>query len=328
MPAFAPEPFTQPAVSPETASLFRRAPYISLSEFQQTPTAVAVKNLVPSGNQKEQEASLAAVIARASDLVDTICFHRPDGTLAASPSTESAWIRPKDDGSLLMICNFKPILEVSGLAVGVNPSEMGNIGQSAAETLTIQGRVIMLPGNINRGNLNTFFPAPPLRGGKAYVVWVYVNGFPHTSLAKAVEAEAEVIEIAPSTPGGSQVYGVYPGTLLTIHDGANTESVVVSSVEGLKLNLTAELLYEHKLPSAPDSTIVSAVPWDAEQACIFLTSYLIKTRGSRAMTFPQSPKSGSKTPPKQADGQAGSQKDYETAVEFLKHYTVPVLRST
>src|SRR5665213_1722992 len=119
-PAFVPEPFVQPAVSPDTATLFRRAPYISPSEYKQTPTA------------------------RASDWVDTICFHRADGTLAASPATESGWIRVKGDGSIKLICNYKPILEVDALAIGSGPNSMSNIGQQAAEELTIAGQIIQL----------------------------------------------------------------------------------------------------------------------------------------------------------------------------------------
>src|SRR5665213_350510 len=158
-PAFVPEPFVQPAVSPDTATLFRRAPYISPSEYKQTPTAVAVSGLVPGGNAAENEAALAAVIARASDWVDTICFHRADGTLAASPATESGWIRVKGDGSIKLICNYKPILEVDALAIGSGPNSMSNIGQEAAEELTIAGQIIQLA------------QASPVRAGRLRCVW-------------------------------------------------------------------------------------------------------------------------------------------------------------
>jgi hypothetical protein len=331
VPAFAPEPFSVPVVSPETASFSRRIPYLSPAEYKATPTAIAANGLIPGGSAAENLAALVNVIARASDLVDTICFHRPDGTLAACPTTESGWIRPKDDGSLLLQCNFKPVIEVTGLALGISYASMSNIGQTAAEALTIQGRVIQLPGSISTPRPALGFPGPATVRGKVLAVWTYVNGFPHTALAKAVEAEEKeplpsFIEVEPSEPGGTDVYGIYPGTQLTIHDGADTEVVVVSSVEGLKLNLLTPPKYEHKLPEAPNSTRVSAIPWDAEQACILLVSYLIKTRGSRALVIPSSP-SKAKQPPKQADGQAGASDDYDRAVQMLQHYSVPYLRS-
>lgn len=328
MPAFVPAQFETPTVAPDTASLFRRTPYISTSEYQAAPTAVAIKNLVPGGSEKEQIASLAAVISRASAWVDMICFHRADGTLAASPSTESGWIRPKDNGTLALICNYKPILEVDGMAFGAGPGELSDIGQSAAETLTIEGQIIQFPGALRgRGGPSLAFPERATLNGKVYVVWRYVNGYPHTSLAKEAKAKAKSIEVNPTEPGGEVVYGVYPGTQLTIHDGENTEVIVVEEVEGLKLKLKGELLYAHKPPTVPDTTRVSAIPWTIEQATISLTSNIIKMRGTRSMTIPSSPGTSS-TPPKQVTGQPGAQNDFEQAVIMLKPFDVPYLRST
>jgi len=331
VPAFVPEQFAQPLVSPDTASLFRRTPYISPSEYAQAPTAVAVNNLVPGGSKIEQAAALAAVISRASDEVDTICFHRADGTLAATPATESGWIRPKDNGSIYFICNYKPILEVDGMAIGLNATEMQNISQSTAETLTINGQIILLPcynfNGFGQGGFPSISITRPTVGGKVYAVWRYVNGFPHTSLAtEAAEGESE-ITVDPSEPGGSKVYGVYEGTQLTIHDGAATEVVVVSKVEGLTLKLLGPLQYEHKVPTPPDTVRVSAVPWVVEQATVSLTSWLIKKRGTRAMMIPSSP-ARSANPPKQEEGQAGASTDYRDAVQMLKPFIVPYLRST
>ncbi len=324
-PAFAPEPFAEPVVSPDTQTLFRRTPYISPSEFNAAPTAVATSGLVPGGTAEVQLAALAAVISRASDWLDTILFHRADGTLAASPSTESAWIKPRDNGSLALICNYKPILEVDGLAVGPGPANLENIGDTAAGNISIEAPIIWLQGGIGPFGSGTSFPNLPTVNGRVYVVWRYVNGYPHAFLAKEAKAAASAIEVGPSVPGGSSVSGVYAGTQLTIHDGANTEVIVVSSVEGLKLNLVAPLAYTHKVPAAPDSVRVSAVPWVVEQACISLTSCLIKMRGSRALVMPSVP---GQSPSKQALMQAGGLEDYEAAFEMLRPFATPYIRST
>lgn len=326
MGAFVPTPFDEPVVSPDTATLFRRTPYISPSEYQAAPTAVATKGLVPGGTAEDQEAALAAVINRASDWVDTFCFHRADGTLAASPSTESDWITVKDNGSIQIICNYKPILQINGLALGGGPGSLQNIGNEAAQTLTVKGQIIDASGCISRG-VNTIFSGQPTTNGKIYAVWSYTNGFPHTFLAAEAKKGDSTLEVGPSTPGGTEVNGVYPLTQLTIHDGANTEVVVVSSVDGLVLNLQSPLQYDHELPTAPNTVRVSAVPWVVEQACISVASYLIKTRGSRAMVIPQSP-SKTATPPKQAEGQSGGAADRNAAEQMLKPFVVPVLRST
>lgn len=327
MSAFAPEPFAEPVVSPDTATLFRRTPYISPGEYMGAPTAVAVSNLVPGGSKEAQEAALAAVIMRASDLVDTLAFHRADGTFAASPSTESGWIVPRDNGSLVLICNYKPILEVDAVALGTGAaSSMRNIGQQGAENLTIDGPLIRLQGACYGSyGPSTFFPGNPTVNGRVWAVWSYVSGFPHVPLAAEAKAGASALTVGPSNPGGSVAYGIYVGTQLTIHDGENTEVVVVQSIAGLTLTLTAPLLYTHKVPTLPGSIRVSAVPWQIEQACISLVSYLIKRRGSRAMVLPNAPGTQAKG---QAEGQVGGTQDWKDAVEMLKPFCVPVMRST
>ncbi len=321
---FVPEKFTVPAVSPDTASLFRRAPYLSPSEYQAAPTAVGTGGLVPGGSQEENQGQLLSVINRASGWLDAICFHRADGTLAASPSTESAWVRPKDDGTLMLVCNYKPILACTALAVGTGPSNMSSLGNEGAEAITIQGPVIMLAPVSSV--FQAFSAFPPRIRGRTYAVWEYVNGYPHTLLATEAKAGATSIKVEPSEPGGTEVAGIFPGTQLTIHDGANTEIVVVHEVEGLTLKLTSALQYGHVLPSAAfDSIRVSAIPYDVEQACISLVSCLIKTRGTRAMTLPQAMPGGGS--PGQVAIQAGGLQDFEIAYELLKPYIVPVLRT-
>jgi hypothetical protein len=330
MNAFVPESFAEPIVSPDTATLFRRTPYISPSEYRQTPTAVGTQTLVPGGSPQAQEAALAAVISRASDWLDLICFHKADGTLAASPTTESGWIKPREEGSLALICNYKPILEVDALAVGPSPQNLANIGATASKNITIQDPIIWLQscgfGPIFPGSSGYSIGAVG-PNGKVYVVWIYVNGYPHTSLAEEAKAGEDVLHVEPSNPGESKVYGVYENTQLTIHDGANTEVIVVSAIEGLTLKLTAPLAYDHTLPEAPNTTRVSAVPWAVEQACISLTSFLIKNRGSRAMVLPSSPGGGG-SPPKQEDGQAGGMRDFDTAYEILRPFITPFVRSS
>jgi len=327
MSAFVPTSFPEPVVSPDTATLFRRVSYISPSEYQQTPTAVSVNNLAPNGSKPEQLAALAAVISRASDWLDTICFHKADGTLAASPTTESGWIKPRENGSLALICNYKPILEVDALALGPGPQNLANIGATASKNLTIEAPIIWLQGGCNYNfPSNSIFPGTVGPNGRVYAVWIYVNGYPHTSLAAEAKEGEEILHVNPSEPGGAKVYGVYEGTQLTIHDGPNTEEIIVSKAEGLTLKLTAPLLYDHTVPVAPDTVRVSAVPWVIEQACVSLTSALIKTRGSRALVMPSSPSSSSA--PKQESGQAGAEKDVDLAYEHLQPFIVPYIRST
>ena len=67
MAVFVPTPFETPVISPDTTTLFRRTPYISPLEYEEAPTAVGVKTLVPGGTAEQQTAAMAATISRASD---------------------------------------------------------------------------------------------------------------------------------------------------------------------------------------------------------------------------------------------------------------------
>jgi len=324
MSAFAPTPFSEPIVAPDTASLFRRVPYVSPGEYLHAPTAVATGNLVPGGSDSDNEAELANVISRASGWLDEICFHLAPGTLAASPGTESAWMRPKPNGELVLICNYKPILQVDGLALGSGPQTIQSMTSSEAQGLTIDGTTIRVP-SCELPASESFGGTPTASNGKVYVVWSYVSGFPHSYLTEQAEEGAETITLAPAEPGGSALYGIYPGTQLTIHDGGSTEVIVVEAVQGLTLKLKGALAYQHLVPDAPNTVRVTAIPWAIEQACISLTSCLIKRRGARAMVMPTTP--GAKPTGKQEESQPGGQMDYKQAMELLAPYRVPVLRS-
>lgn len=315
---FVPTPFSTSIVSPVVTSAFRRAPYISPSEYRSAPTAVGTSSLIPAGSAQQNTQALADVIMRASGWLDLHCFHTADGTLAASPSTESGRIKPKLDGSLVLICKYKPILEVLALALGSVPSQLTSL--TTAPDLIPGEKTITLPAT-GLGAPSGDFPTFPMTtyNGRVYCVWSYVNGFPHTFLAETCAAGASSLVVAPSLPGGSSVYGVYPGTQLTIHDdAAGTEVIVVESVSGTTLNLASPTAYAHTVPSAPDSIRVSSVPWAVEQACISLTSCLIKTRGTGAAVLPMEPGAA---PSKDTLLEAGGLEDYEIAVELLKPFT-------
>ena len=318
--------FPTPIVTPDTASAFRRQPYISASEYKNAPTAVATDGLVPNGSTALNLSALSEVINRASSWVDLLCFHRSDGTLAASPTTESDWIKVRNNGTIGLICNYKPVIEVDAVALGPSPGNLQSITDpNVINNIAISGKVIWLPAYWwpYSGKLPSFGPVAR-SSGMVYAIWTYVNGYPHNALATACTAGAPAIVVLPSVPAGAAVSGVYPGTQLTIHDGAATEVIVVSSVSGLTLNLTAPTLYAHTPPAAPDSIRVTAIPYGVEQACISLTSCLIKTRGTRAMQLPQIPGT---PPPRQALTQAGGLEDFDIAEKLLAPFKTVVQRS-
>ncbi len=315
---FSPAPFDTPIVSPSATTLDRRQPYISPSELKNAPTALALGNLVPGGSAGQQSSELYNVLLRASDWVDLICFHGADGTLAASPTIQSAWVTPKH-GRLAFICNMKPILAVIGMALGSGPANLSDIGDSAAQNVSIDSpTIIALNGAVpmlGGGSLGSVWPGG---GWRSYAVWSYIAGYPHMVLAAPTVVGAESITVAGSVPGQAEPYGVYPGTQLTIRDAAGgVEVCVVQSIAGDVLTLGSPLAFPHKVPAFPDFVYVTALPHAVEQATISLACCLIKLRGTRAAVMPSAGQAATKT----ALISSGGLEDYEVAVDLLKPFT-------
>ena len=320
---FVPAALSTTSVAPSVVSENRRFSYVTPSEYRLAPTAVATSALVAGSTNQQSDSlsSLARTLERASGWVDLICFHRAEGTLAASATTESGWVSAKPDGSVALVCNFKPVLEVTGLGFGSMPSQLASIDSNTAADLWIDGKVIWVPGGwglLSTGNAVPFFRGAV--GGRLFAVWRYINGYPHTTLASNAMVGATSISVQPSSPGGSTIAGVYAGTQMTINDADSTETIVVASTPtGLTLPLSAPLQFSHTVPVAPDGIRVSALPRAVEQATISLALVLIKARGSRAMVL--SGTAGGQ-PSRQAIAQAGGLDDYDDAVRLLKPFIV------
>lgn len=320
---FQPAPFATTYVSPTVNSAFRRAAYIGLSEFQNAPTAVATGTLIPGGTAQQNQQALADTIMRASGWIDEHCFHSSDGTLAASVSVESSPIRAKN-GAIRLICKYRPILEVQGIALGPNAGQLSSLTTNPG--VSVDGKIITIPPTTLGGGIPGDYLPGLVAGwgaGYWYASWAYVNGFPHTALAESSDADASSIVVEPTLPDGSSVCGIYPGTQLTIFDGVNTETVVASAAPSTTtIELVEPTQFAHTLPAAPDTIRVSSIPRAVEQACISLTSCLIKVRGTRAMVMPTAPGAG--TPTKQALIQAGGLPDAEIAWDLLRPFRTAV----
>ena len=326
---FSPEPFSTPVIAPQATTLSRRIPYLAPSEYKAAPTAVATAGLVPGGSVSSNAAELYAALLRASDWADLLCFHGPDGTLAASPTVEAGWVTPKARGDMWLQCAMRPILEVIGIAMGSSPGQLTSMDSSQAGNVSIDGNLIMLTNS--SGGIQPFSPtrlvAPAGRSGRTYAAWSYVAGFPHCILAANAAEGAETITVQSAVPGGATPYGVYPGTQLTIRDtatGSGYEDVVVSAVNGSVLTLATPLQFAHTIPAYPDYIPVSAMPHGVQQAVISLASCLIKTRGTKSMVMPSTPGG---VPTKAAMGQAGGLDDFDIAQQLLKSFTTVYRRS-
>lgn len=321
-------PFSTPLPAPRVPGRYRPIPYISPGEYRAAPTAVGTAALVP-GNTSAQASlnSLAQVVARASSMVDNIVYHDNEGSLAGAFITEGDYIRVQLDGSLSVICNYPPIWEVVGMAVGPNPNQMVNLDPVTASALTINGNIIKVPSFSMGPEPVPFIGRWPSVNGSVYLLWRYVGGFPHTSLAASATAGATTISLASTSTESLVVAGLDAATLpipMVICDPANIEEVVITEMNGLTATLAQPLQYNHTIPTAPDFIRVSAIPWEVEQAAISLTSVLLKLRGTRSQ-IPTVAMGG--MPNTEALARAGALDDYEVATQLLKRWVVPVRRT-
>jgi len=338
---YTPTVLTTPAVNPATGSSGAPPiPYISLSEYQYAPTAMSTRGLKPGGTSQDQNQVLADTIRRATQWADAMCFGADPAaagvSLAASLAVQSTFTTVKQ-GDLRLICDYKPILELIGCDVGGDPSTVTSIGTIAASA-RFGRRTIYIPFYgvpFRNGTTSpTLVPGTPAYG-KLYAVWSYVNGYPHTQLVANV-TEGATSCVVDATDGNGGMWGVYPasgafpGTLLTVTDGVNTESVFVQAVavntpsSGKATLTTTAFANAHTLPTAPDFIPVSALPPDVHQAVISLTTMLIKTRGARAMEMPRIPGQmpREKWQNDQVIAQAGAMEDFQIARQLLTPYMV------
>lgn len=324
---YTPTPLTQAVINPSVGGSGANAlPYLSTSMYSYAPTAIDWTSLTKSPGLPNQLQVLSDTIRRASRWADNYCFGADQAakgaSLAASLSVESIYTRIKTS-ELRLICDYKPILELVGCDVGSDPSSVSSIG-AIASSVRFGRRTIYVPMYLpfsGRNGTPIQTPSGIGTGGNVYAVWSYVNGYPHTKLAASITAGATSC-VVDATDGNGGLWGVYPGTQLTIPDGVNTESVTVTSVTPGTTTATIEtsgFVNAHNVPNAPDFLPVSAVPADVQQAVISLTTMLIKTRGARALVMPKMPGGG---PERQAFAQAGAMEDWDIATGILDSYTV------
>jgi hypothetical protein len=285
--------------------------------YQFAPTAMDGKNLSPGGGYVASAQNIADTLARASRWVDSVCFGASDSasmpSLAANLRVEDAQVRVKT-GNLRLICDYRPIQQVIGIDVGLEPSSVQSIGPNIGASVRIGRRTIYVPlgGLLCRGGW--------VGAGSLYAVWSYVMGFPHTKLVASV-TEGETTCQVQATDGAGGVWGALISPFFTVYDKTNTETVQVTSVSAPSPGSTVATLTTtpfqnaHDVPDAPDFIPFTTIPADVQQAAISMTTMLIKTRGGRGLVMPSTP-GGSPSGP--AAGQAGVMSDFKIAHGILR----------
>ena len=284
---YTPTPLQTSVVSPSAggAGVATTIPFISPSEYNNYPTAMATSDLVPDGDANQQADAFFSLLTRASNWVDRITMGMALATrgasLRATLNVESAMV-PLVRGELKLICDYRPVLEVRGVDVGANLTSLATVGPSIAAGIRLGRRTIYVPlaaPSLPAASRSLVSLVPP---NPLFCVWSYISGYPHTKLLDSVDKGLDTFSVQP-TDGGGGLLGVYPGSQLDLVDGQSSESVVVKSVAGNVITTQAALAFDHVLPDGPDFIPVTGVPADVRLANIYLATGLLKTRGDEAV---------------------------------------------
>ena len=273
------------------------------------------------------------MIRRASRWCDSICFGASaaskGASLAATLTVDSATIKIKS-GDLRLICDYAPIVQLVGVAIGSGVSNLSNLDPGLIGLARPGRKTWTIPfGGLNmvfrNGDSPAYLPGYG-SGGSVYAVWSYVNGYPHTKLLSNITPDSATCVVA-STDGNGGLWGVlaasgaFPGSQLTVADGNFTEVVFVQAIEtntpvtGQTTLTTSGFTNNHTVPLAPDFIPVTAIPEDVNQAVISLVTFLVKTRGARGLVMPSV--AGGRPQAQAKKGQSGVFEDYETARRIL-----------
>ena len=290
------------AISPITEQF--TAPYLTLDEFKNAPTALDYGNLVQGGSSAAQDAELTNAITRASSWIDQYC----NQILGATVDTEQQRTRLRPDGSVIFHPKYSPIVALVSLNIGSDSQNLTTVPDPSIAWME-ESQVVFPYANANL----TWSSAGPIGFGAAtssrspvFLNYTYVNGYANTTIATAASASATSITVANGA-------GIVAGQMLTIYDGVNTEHVTVASTYtfgSTTVPLSSPLLYAHAV-----GVSVSALPAAVKQAAILLTSAFLKIRGDASLVMSVTTRPGEAIPGSQMLGS-----DRAIAEELLKPF--------
>jgi hypothetical protein len=224
----------------------RTVPYITVAQLDRSPISNQLKKLVPRTSDNDRNAEMARIILRLSSMIND----EVGQNLAATVDTEAGKVRVDSDGHLNIYTRSNPIVEVRSLEIGWSPTQL--------TAVTDLSNLILDPWRITVPN----YGRP---GSRLWARFVYVNGYPVTTLAAPAAAGAVSVTVADAT-------GILPGvSVLTINDGQSEEVVIPTAVVGNVLTVSA-LEFGHAAGVG-----VSELPATIEEATLLLLSRLHDT---------------------------------------------------
>jgi hypothetical protein len=257
-----------------------RVPYVTIDEvkFSATASGIDFTNLIENGSRAVQERALSELIVRASVKADNYVFGAL-GTLCATEITETGRYRANRSGQIIIQPYQWPIMEVRSFSIGYGPGDgLNSVPLTSSNCWIERFQFLVTPTystGIQIGSLS-LAGGQWATGREQFVEYAYVAGFSNTFLAAPVTVGATSISVKSAT-------GIYPGSIMTIWDGMNDETITVSlSYNGSSttLPLSAPLVSNHA-----GNVNVSALPATVKQAVIHFVVAMIKQRGQGGLVL-------------------------------------------
>lgn len=261
-------------------------PLVSPSEWNSYPSGVSAKLLAPKSANPTAE--LFGILTMASRLADDEVFGAGQSAPGAhygfaQQSVVQQAVVPIVAGEMRLRCRVLPVVSFTGGGILVAGSVLP-FSASQVSATTFSGLVIHVPANSTYSlpltNSSTeVFGAGQMASGHMPVVWSYIAGYGHSSLAASVALGAQSLTLSSPIPFAPS------GTVLWVNDyaGGIPEPVTVASQTGTTLNLQAPTLYAHTIPAPPDFISVSQVPSDIREAVIYMTSAALMSGGQMSV---------------------------------------------
>lgn len=252
---------------------FFEAPYITVAEYKNAPTAIDIDNLVVGGNAAAQDAELANVILRASSFMDEYL----NQNLNASTQTENQRTRMTAQGFLAIHPNNNPVISLQSMSYGTSPNNLVALSDPSVSWFEDQQIIVplsqMATSYSSQGALGFGTGASPRQ--QLFVTFNYTSGYVNNLIASATATQSTLTVQDPA--------GIVAGMQLRIYDGASSERVVVASTYtygSTTVPLAAPLAYTHATGVA-----ISNLPQAIKEACILITTAFLKVRGDNSLTM-------------------------------------------
>ncbi len=258
---------------------------ITAQELIQAPTGVDWGTIGESGIAAAiQAVEQANVIDRASSWIANYCTQRLDCTTDNEESIlggsyTKCWT--DKNGYLWYRTDFFPILSISSMS-------WGQAGAGSAPTAFNQLNVanLLTFGEFNRINRVADFSQnwSGLKWAPGLIKITYVNGYPNM-VSTAAFAAGNNINIAVDSSLGCTITPGAIGNVLTIYDGALTETASVVAVPDATHITLDTVDNAHATPGVG----ISAIPGDVKEAAILACVHFARERGVEAFVMGGAP---------------------------------------